>query len=151
MQTFNHSGVQIESLFPTQTFDEKSRLGISCRELDWQLSSLAQVFPSVFPFIYTVEHLYIKGLDICHCNGRMTSRTCNCWNFSTHLPLKKILYVSRESAQCISPALQNLVGERVTGLLPALETLFGRTPATRTCPGTHWAVCCCPTAFKFIL
>jgi hypothetical protein len=33
-------------------------------------------------------------------------------------------YVCKEFAQCIALALQELVGERVTDTLPALQTLF---------------------------
>ena len=46
-----------------QTFDGELKLGISCRQSDWQLSSLAQVCSSSFPqaLIPTVEHLYIQS------------------------------------------------------------------------------------------
>jgi hypothetical protein len=44
-----------------QTFDERTGLRISCRELGWQLSSLSQVFASLFPSIHMVQHLYIYG------------------------------------------------------------------------------------------
>jgi hypothetical protein len=36
----------------------------------------------------------------------------------------KNLYVRKEFMQCIVTALQELVGERVTDVLPALESLF---------------------------
>jgi hypothetical protein len=36
----------------------------------------------------------------------------------------KNLYVSKEFTQCIAAALQELVGERATGVLPALENIF---------------------------
>ena len=58
---FVYQGVQVESLPPTQAFDEKSGLRIACRQSDWQLSSVAQVSTSFFPSIYMVEHLYIYG------------------------------------------------------------------------------------------
>ena len=121
---FGYSSVQIESLSPTRTFDEKSRLGISCRELDWQLSSLAQVFTSIFPSIHMVEHLYIKGPRYLPSQRQNDIEDVQWLEFFHPFSAVKNLYVSKEFAQCISSALQNLVGERVTGLLPALETLF---------------------------
>ena len=84
---FDYYGVLVESLPPTRTFDEKSGLRISCREIDWDLSSLAQVFTSFFPSIYIVEHLYIYGSRYLYHNGKTTSRTCNGWKFSAHLLL----------------------------------------------------------------
>jgi hypothetical protein len=118
---FDYSGVQIESLPPTRTFDEKSRLRISCRELDWQLSPLAQVFTSVLASIYLVEHLYINGPRYLP-----SQRQDDIEDLQWLHPFSAVknLYVSKESAQCIAPALQNLVGERVTGVLPALKSLF---------------------------
>jgi hypothetical protein len=40
----------------------------------------------------------------------------------------KSLYISRRLAQRIAPALQELVGEGVTEVLPALKTLFFEEP-----------------------
>ena len=74
---FDYYGVQVESLPPTETFDERTGLRISCRELGWQLSSLSQVFASFFPSIHMVQHLYIYGFRDFHYSGKTTSRTCN--------------------------------------------------------------------------
>jgi hypothetical protein len=40
----------------------------------------------------------------------------------------KALYISREFVSKIAPALQELVGERVTEVLPALQTLLFEEP-----------------------
>jgi hypothetical protein len=45
------------------------------------------------------------------------------WNVYVYLPLKS-LYLSQVIAPRIAPAFQELVGERVAGVLPALQTLF---------------------------
>jgi hypothetical protein len=109
-----------------QTFDESLELTISCSQLDWQLSSLAQVCSSSFPqvLIPAVENLYI-------CDGRSSK---GLWQGdienSQWLELLcpftgvKSLYLSREFGPRIAPALQELVGERVTEVLPALEKLY---------------------------
>jgi hypothetical protein len=56
---FYDRSVYVDSLPPTPTPGKTHRLGISCRNLGWQLSSIAQVLTSLFPSIYVVEHLYI--------------------------------------------------------------------------------------------
>jgi len=69
-KTFNHAGVLIVNnfiqlgLYPNkQQVDHHSGLWlqIRCEELDWQLSSLAQVLNSSFPLISAVEELEIRG------------------------------------------------------------------------------------------
>ncbi|KAH9990788.1 hypothetical protein BJV77DRAFT_1011270 [Russula vinacea] len=51
-------------------------------------------------------------------------RECAMAGSSPPLHHRKNLYISENSAQCIAPALQELVGGRVTDALPALESLF---------------------------
>jgi hypothetical protein len=58
---FDYCDVQVEFRPPTLTLDEKSGLTITCRAINWELSNLVQVFTSIFPSIYTVEHLYLYG------------------------------------------------------------------------------------------
>jgi hypothetical protein len=108
-----------------QTLDGVFKLRISCRQSDWQLSSLAQICSSFFSqaLIPAVEQLYIL-------NGHPKSR----WQddiensqwvelFNTFIAVKD-LYVSREFAPRIAPALQELVGEGVTEVLPTLQSLL---------------------------
>jgi hypothetical protein len=117
-------GVQVESFRPTRTFDEKSRLRITCEDLNWQFSSLVQVFRSFFPSIYTVEHLYIYGSRyvLSQWQGHIRNRQ---WLEIFHpFTAVKNLYVIEEFAKCIAPSLQELDGGRVVDVLPALESLF---------------------------
>ena len=66
----------------------------------------------------------------CLHNCKTTPRTCNGWKFSTHLPLRRI---STYLAHLLLPfALQGLVRERVTDVLPALESFFGESLAVGT-------------------
>ena len=130
---------------------ERSSWESNADQSDWQLSSLAQVCGSSFPraLISAVEHLYILENIFRDCVGKTTSRAANGWNFSVHLPAVKGLYISQEFVPHIAPALQELVGERVTEVLPALQTLFlEETTPTRTCPGSYWAICCRTTACR---
>jgi hypothetical protein len=97
-------------------------LAIRCIQSDWQLSSLTQVCSSSFPqaFIPTMEHLYICEPkfgkprwqdDIEHSQ----------WREVLHpFTAVKYLYISREFASCIAPALQELAGE----VLPSIQKLF---------------------------
>ena len=112
--------------FPrTWILDERSRLRISCRELDWQLSSLAQVFTSLFPSIYLVEHLYMY-------DGPTPSRAPR-WQvdidnmkwleFLEPFTAVKNLYLSKRLALHIAPALQDIVRRRMTVLFPTLQNI----------------------------
>ena len=111
----------------TSGFDE-SVLRISCRKLDWQLSSLAQVCTSSIPFIYMVEHLYIY--EPRYLLSQWQDDIENIQWLELFLPFTavKTLYVCKEFAPSISLALQELVGERVTGVLPVLESIFLEEP-----------------------
>jgi hypothetical protein len=120
---FSDNGVSVTL---PQTSDGALELGISCRQSDWQLSSLAQVCNSSFlqALIPPVEHLYV------HENDELRPRWQDDIENSQWLELfhpftaVKDLYISSEFTPRIVPALQELVGERVTEVLHALQTLF---------------------------
>jgi hypothetical protein len=107
-----------------QAFDGALELAISCRRPDWQLSSLAQLCSSSFPqaIISAVEHFYIhEGVWTLPWDDIESSQ----WLELLHpFTAVKDLYISPKFASNIAPALQELVGERVTEVLPALQTLF---------------------------
>jgi hypothetical protein len=104
------------------------RLKISCRGLDWQLSSLAQVLTSFIPSIYMVEQLYIHMMI--HSSGYFPLRLQDDienmqWPEIFHpFTAVKNLFVCKEFVPCIASTPQDLVWERVAGVLPALERLF---------------------------
>ena len=115
-----------------KTFDRRLSLGISCRQSDWQFSSLAQLCSSSFSraLISAVENLYIEDNrpmrtfddNDNHDIGDIESGQ---WvEFLHPFTAVKRLYTSSNSAPIIAPALQELVGETVTKVLPALQTLF---------------------------
>ena len=92
---------------------------------DEQASSLAQICSSSFPqpLIATVEHLYILvfGLD-----WQPEDDFGNDQWLELLLPFTAVkdVYIPLEFMLSISLALQELVGERTTEVLPALQTLF---------------------------
>jgi hypothetical protein len=100
-------------------------LRISCRQSDWQLSSLAQVCSSSSPqaLIPMVEHLYIQDETP---ELRWQDDIENVQWLELFHPFSgvKDLYISSEFAPRIAPALQELVGERAMEVLPALQNIF---------------------------
>ena len=116
---------------PTRSSDERSGLGllmIQYEELlvDWQLSSLAQIFTSFFPSM--VEHLYIYEHDEMSYKFSLPQMQGDLENmrwleFFHPFTAVKDLYVSKVFTPCIVP-LQELVGARTTEVLPALQNIF---------------------------
>ena len=102
------------------------QLEISCRRSDWQLSSLAQVCASSFPqaLIPMLENLYI--LEDVSLRPRWQDDLKNSQWLELFHPFTTVknLYLSQEFTPRIVPALQELVGERVSEVLPNLESVF---------------------------
>jgi hypothetical protein len=123
----NGHGVHVESLPPfpmTRTSHERSWLRIPCRNIDFQLLSLVQVLTSFFPSIYTVEHLYIRWDRFSTSEWQGNINNMRWIDVLRQFTAVKNLYLSKESAKCIALTLKDLVGERATNVLPALEGLF---------------------------
>ena len=122
---FDHYGVLVKSLSSTRTHDEKSVLRIICgeqsRELNEQLLSLAQVYKSFFPSNYRVKHLYVTSQYL---PSQLHNIEDIQWPEFFHLfTAVKNLYLCKEFAKCVALSLQRDAGERVTDMLPALESL----------------------------
>jgi hypothetical protein len=105
-----------------QAFGGALQFGISCKKSDGQLSSLAQVCGSSFPqgLIPMVEHLYIK----CEYWDSPSNDNSLWLEFLHPFTAVKDLYISWGSTPSITSALQGLSRERVTEVLPALQSLF---------------------------
>jgi hypothetical protein len=106
-------------------FPRGLELEISCSQSDWQLSSVAQIYSSVLPqaLIDTTEHLYI-GDDFLPPHWKDDIED-NQWLEVLHpFTSVKNLHVSQKLTPSIAPALQELAGERVIEVLPALQSLF---------------------------
>ena len=105
-------------------------LEIHCSESDWQLSMLAQICSSslpVQPVIPSLEHFYIHENEV---NQSLQPRWQDDienvqWLELLHpFTTVKALYLSRDIAARMAPALGELVGPRATEVLPALQSLF---------------------------
>jgi hypothetical protein len=124
--SFYDRSIGVELSRQAEANSAKLELSISCRNLDWQLSSLAQVCNSAFPTLSTLERLslgpdiyskdLLRGLD----NIENTQ-----WLELLH-PFANVknLHLLKNSLPCVAPALQELTGERATEVLPALQDLF---------------------------
>ena len=117
----NAATVQLSSL--TSGKSDRLMVKIPCRELDWQVSSMGQVCTSCLPPIPTLD-LHIVGNP--HYRQHWQGNVDNVlWLRLLHpFTFVKNLYLSEEIAQRIVPALQDLVGERATEVLPTLENIF---------------------------
>jgi hypothetical protein len=107
----------------SQASDGELKLGMSCSPSDQRLSSLAQLCSSSFPQAHfsAVEHLYIDGFQRLWRNDIDKSQ----WlGFLHPFIAVKCLYISQGFVTRVAPALQDLVGERETEVLPVLQTLF---------------------------
>ena len=122
---FHDSVVKVTLPSPARRFGyEALTLGVSSRESDWQLSSLAQLCRTSLPALAKVEHLYI------HEGGYMSPRRWqndvenSQWLEVLHLfTAARNLYLSKEFSPRIAPALKELVGGRTTEVLPTLQSL----------------------------
>jgi hypothetical protein len=125
-----HVVISNQSILVTlpQTFDRVLELGISYNQLKyWQLSILAQVCSSLLQALFpAVEQLYITGDRIIDWEDDLKN---SYWLELLHpFTAVKSLYIPRVYAADVASALQELVGERVKEVLPALQTLFLEEP-----------------------
>ncbi len=96
-----------------------------CRQSDWQLSMLAQVCSSSLYLISSLEHLYIHETEYTfQPNWPDNIEDVQWLELLRPFTTVKTLYLSRDITSRIAPALQELVGERATEVLPALQSLF---------------------------
>jgi hypothetical protein len=99
-------------------------IGISCREPDWQLSSIEQVCNSSLHPHSTVEDLYIQ-----HGYRRLVWKDDAIENtlwLQLLLPFTAVknLFLSKEFAPGIAAALKELVEGSITEVLPSLQNIF---------------------------
>ena len=120
---FDNGVSQINFSSPTSGFSH-FEVKIPCNELDWQISSLEQVFTSCLPHLSTLE-----GLSIDSPGGWLPDWQDNVentlWTELLHpFTSVKNLYLCEEFAGRIVLALQELVEDRRVEVLPALENIF---------------------------
>ena len=97
---------------------------IPCRDLDWQVSCLEQICTSCLPPLSTLDDLYIYRASYSQLD-RQDNIGNVAWLELLHpFTAVKKLYLSKEFAPHIVPALQELVGGRATEALPMLHNIF---------------------------
>jgi hypothetical protein len=113
-------------IFPIKSSCYHLSLKILCRQPEWQLSSLAQIFTSSFPrsFIHMVERLFIREESDSTLEWQDDIEDVQWLEFLRPFTGVKDLYLSKGFAPRIAPYLQKLVGGRTTEVLPALQSLF---------------------------
>ena len=99
------------------------RVQVRCREFDWRVSSMEQVCTWCLPPLSTLEDLYMEV------QSWESDRQDNIENVLWLELLQpfatvKNLYLSKNFAPYIVPALQELVGGRQTEVLPTLRNIF---------------------------
>ncbi|KAI9512929.1 hypothetical protein F5148DRAFT_1365145 [Russula earlei] len=101
----------------------KLSVEISCRELDWQLASLAQVCSSSFPLLSTLVQLDITDrVPQSHWKDDMEATQ---WlELLDPFAAVRDLHLSDQVAPHVCQALEELADERVTEVLPALQNIL---------------------------
>ena len=102
---------------------ERLRVKVPCRGLDWQVSSMEQICASSLPPLPTLD-LHIDGNPhyLQHWQGNVDNVL---WlRLLQPFTSVKNLNLSEEIVGRIVPALQELVGDRATEVLPTLENIF---------------------------
>jgi hypothetical protein len=103
-------------------------VGISCKELDWQLSSLVEVCSLLFPPLSTSKHLYIYERRPSLPDLQDDFEIAQWLDILRPFIAVKSLYVSEQFSPRIALVLQKLVGGGMTEVLPKLQNIFLEEP-----------------------
>ena len=110
------------------------------------ISYLTRVCTSSSPALPTLKDLYIHegGLDLMCVDWQHYIKNHQWLRLLRPFTYVKNLYVSKEFVPSIVPALQELIGDRTTEVLPVLQNIFYEG----SCPGRYRALRCCETAHQ---
>jgi hypothetical protein len=124
LSTLEHAYIRFNIEDVSIGLSPKLWLRVSCKPSDWQLSSLAQLYgPTISSF------LTVKFLEISNPRNWEDDVENIQWLELLHLfPFVKDLVVSEKTFQLLAPALDELAGESVTEVLPALQKIFLEGP-----------------------
>jgi hypothetical protein len=104
--------------------DGKLKMKILCRESDWQVSSLEQVCTSTLFPLSTLEDLYIHEHPRLESYWQDKVENMQWLELLQPFTAVKNLYLSKEFAPRVLPALQELVGGRTTEVLSTLQNIL---------------------------
>jgi hypothetical protein len=120
---FDGSEAEVK-LSPLTSGDNSLSVRILCGVLNWQVSSVEQVFTSSSPPLPTLEDLYIFGKLPSRAQWQGNVENVQWLELLHPFRAVKNLYLSEEFALRIVPALQELVGSREMEVLPTLQNVF---------------------------
>jgi len=130
-ESFCHAAIELDSLSTVTLYPqtrivghEKLLLGIVNVVADWQLLSLAQFCNSSLPPLSTLERLDIRKDPSRLPHGYDDMANTRWLELLRPFAAVKDLSLSEGLALRVGPALQELAGERVMEVLPALENIF---------------------------
>jgi hypothetical protein len=103
---------------------EQLDLNISCRELDWQVSSLEQPCASFIPSIFAPEDLYIYQVQDSKPDWKDNVDNLQWLVLLLPFAAVKNLHLCKEFTPRIAPVLEELIGARTTEVLPALQNIY---------------------------
>jgi len=98
-------------------------LKISCKPLDWQLSSIAQVIGSAIPPLPALERLKLRGYHQLQC-WQDDIENAEWLELLRPFTSVKDLVLSGQLVQLIAPVLGEPIEESATEELPALQNIF---------------------------
>jgi len=125
------SGISVAILLsPSTSPVEGLILRTSCKQSDWQLSSLAQLCNSSLSprVISSVEKLIIREKKRMQLHWQDDIENGQWMEVLRPFTAVKDLYLSHKFVPCVALALQELVGERAMEVLPALQNIFLEEP-----------------------
>jgi len=100
-------------------------LRISCKSADWQLSSLSQLYNSALSPLFTLEILEIHNSRD---SWEEDMENVQWLEFLRLFPSLKDLVLSVKSFRLVAPALNELGGESIIEVLPALQNVVLQSP-----------------------
>jgi hypothetical protein len=118
---FLDSAVRVEFPLQPSGYGELN-VGISCKELDWQLSSLVEVCSLLFRSLSTSKHLYIYERQPSLPDSQDDFENTQWLDILRRFIAVKNLYVSEQFAPRIALVLQKLGG--MMEVLPKLQNIF---------------------------
>jgi hypothetical protein len=104
------------------------KVKVLCIESDWQVSSLEQVCTSCLPPLMTLEDLYVYENVLKKSTWEDNIENALWLELLQPFTTVKDLYISKEFAPRIMPALQGLVGGGATEVLPTLQNIHSEEP-----------------------
>jgi F-box-like len=99
-------------------------VGILCRERDWQLSSLARICTTSLSLLSTTENLFIYEPLNSQLDWKDDVENFEWLGFLHPFTAVKDLYISKQVAPRIAPALQEMTGGGTIEMLSTLQNLY---------------------------